>query len=83
MGRWAAAGVTPMKILSAATIDNARFFKLDSEIGLVAEGKKADLLILDEDPRHSIEAFDSIEWVISNGVLIKRDELSAINSYKN
>ena len=80
MDRWKQAGVTPIQFFIAATIDNARFFKLDDKIGTIEQGKRADMLIMANDPRQSIEAFDTIDWVISEGVAIKRLDLSANSS---
>ena len=77
MARWQDVGVKPEQFLAAATIDNARFFNIDVDVGSVEVDKTADLLILDEDPRESIEAFDSIKWVITKGNAIERQALSA------
>jgi imidazolonepropionase-like amidohydrolase len=77
LGRWAEAGATPDRILRAATIDAARFFGLDGEIGTVEAGKRADLLLLDENPLESINAFDTIKFVIVNGKASPRETLSA------
>lgn len=74
---WAEAGFTPNEILSALTLDNARAFGLAGEIGSLEVGKRADILVLKQDPRESAEAFDSIELVLVGGRLIPRAELSA------
>ncbi len=74
----AAAGVSPAKLFRAATIDNAVAFGLDGEIGTVAVGKKANLLLLSRNPMESIGAYDAIEAVILQGRLYPRDGLSAM-----
>ena len=44
MDRWMEAGVTPLQLFRAATVNNAQFFGLADQIGTVEVGKKADLL---------------------------------------
>ena len=41
------AGLTPARVLRAATLDSATFFSEDRERGLVSVGKAADLVLLD------------------------------------
>jgi imidazolonepropionase-like amidohydrolase len=43
------AGLTPMQALTAATSSNAKFIGA-KDLGVVAAGKAADLLVLDADP---------------------------------
>ena len=80
MTRWRQAGVTPSQLLRAATVGAAELYGLENEIGAVEVGKRADLLLLGEDPTQSIDAFDSIETVILGGRAIPREELSARNA---
>jgi len=77
MKHWKTAGVTPAQFLSAATINNATFFNLFDDIGSIDEGKRADLLLLSENPLHDIEAFDHIEKVFTKGEMIERASLAA------
>jgi imidazolonepropionase-like amidohydrolase len=77
MDRWTAAGVTAKKVFRAATLDNATFFKLSADIGTVEVGKRADLLLLSENPCDSITAYDRIELVILSGRAIPREHLAA------
>ena len=77
MQAWSAAGIAPLAILRAATIDNAKAFGLADEIGSIEVGKRADLLLLAASPLQSSEAFDQIEKVIVAGVVIERDSLAA------
>lgn len=71
-----AAGISTKQLLSAATIENARFFGL-ADYGTVEVGKIASLLLLRSDPLASTAAFDTIETVIVKGKVIQREELSA------
>lgn len=77
LGRWIAAGATPAQAFRAATIANAEFFGLDREIGTVAVGKRADLILLARNPMTDATAYDTIEQVIVNGRPIARATLSA------
>jgi len=77
MDRWIAAGVSPLQLFVAATVGNAEFFGLDDEIGTIAEGKRADLLLLSKNPLVDVSAYDTIEYVILGGAVIERSTLSA------
>lgn len=70
------AGISPKQLLSAATMENARFFGL-ADYGTVEPGKIASLLILRSDPLASTAAFDAIETVIVKGRVVRRESLSA------
>ncbi len=72
---WRRAGVTLEQLLRALTLDNARAFHVDDEIGSIEVGKRADLLILEADPLEDVTAYDSIERVILEGRLIEREAL--------
>ena len=50
-------------------------FQLAEEVG--EAGKRADLLVLERDPRENAEALDSIALVIVGGEIHAREELSA------
>lgn len=80
MDRWIAAGVSPLQLFTAATVGNAAFFGLDEEIGTIAVGKRADLLLLRANPLEDVSAYDSIEYVILGGAVIERSTLSAAPS---
>jgi len=80
MARWQRAGASATQFLSAATINNAKFFGLSKEIGSVDQGKRADLLLLSKNPLHTIEAFDHIDTVFVSGKVIARASLSAVQT---
>jgi imidazolonepropionase-like amidohydrolase len=60
-------GMSNMKIIKAATIENARFFKIDERLGSIEKGKQADLLLIEGDPLADIKALYNIEKVMLNG----------------
>jgi hypothetical protein len=75
--RWRQAGISALTRFQAATINNAKFFGLENEIGSVHEGKRADLLLLEQDPRINNDAFNNINTVFVNGVAHSPSSLSA------
>jgi len=76
MKAMAAAGLTLKEVLAASTINNARQFNIQSDYGSVEVGKVANLLILENSPLVSIEAWDTIHTVILNGDPIDRVDLA-------
>ena len=63
----AAAGVSPLKILQAATINPAEFVHQDKNLGTIEAGKLADILILARNPLQDISNIRSLESVIQHG----------------
>jgi imidazolonepropionase-like amidohydrolase len=70
-------GETPLEIFQSATLANARALKLDRDIGTVQLGKRANLLLLREDPTQTIHAYTTIVTVILGGRLIVESDISA------
>jgi len=75
ISRWVEAGVPPARILRAATLDNALTFGLAKDLGTVEVGKRADLLLLRENPLANVSAYDSIETIFLKGEPIARETL--------
>ena len=71
------AGLSLEQIFRAATISNAREFKLDSQLGTIEPGKIANLVLLKKSPLESVDAYDSIVTVWVHGRPTSRDSLSA------
>jgi hypothetical protein len=71
------AGLTLAQIFRAATISNAREFRIDSAYGTIEPGKIANLVLLRRSPLESIEAYDSISMIWVHGRAIARDSLAA------
>ena len=67
----------PAQIFRAATLSNAEALGLAKELGTVQVGKRANLLLLRQNPAESIEAYDGIERVILRGRVLERGELAA------
>ena len=63
------AGFTPMEAIQAATLVPARVMKMENEVGTIAAGKRADLIILDRNPLDEIRNIRSMKMVITGGRL--------------
>ena len=60
-------GLSPAAALQAATINNARSLKQEADLGSIAPGKTADLVILTADPTADIRNTRKIKHVIHGG----------------
>jgi imidazolonepropionase-like amidohydrolase len=65
------AGLSPVEALRAATAEPARIFGLDDR-GSIAEGRRADLVLVDGDPTTDITATRAIAGVWKEGVRADR-----------
>ncbi len=68
-------GLTPLAALQSATINPARFLGRERELGTVAAGKMADLVLLDANPLENIGNTKRIAAVVMNGRYVSRTEL--------
>ncbi len=73
--RFVAAGFTPLEALQTATINPARFFGIEDQLGAVEKGKLADLVLLSANPLDDIANTQKIAGVIVNGRYFYRAEL--------
>ena len=65
------AGMTPMQAIVAATGDAAKCMGLDSEIGSIEKGKRADLILVDGNPLDDIsilERGNAVKYVMKDGI---------------
>jgi imidazolonepropionase-like amidohydrolase len=63
------AGFTPMEALQAATSVPARVMGLDKELGTIAVGKRADMVLLDGDPLADIRNTRRVDKTIASGAV--------------
>lgn len=78
MALFVEAGLTPAAALRAATIDPARFMKLDGETGSIEAGKAADIVLLDANPLEDIRNTRKIHAVLRNGTYLDRQALDTM-----
>ncbi len=72
------AGLSTMEALEAATVRPAEFFGLSAEMGTIAEGRLADLVLLSGNPLDDITNSRTVEAVVTKGELLSRGELDAL-----
>ena len=68
-------------VLRAATINGARTLGLDRQIGSLAPGKLADLIVLDKDPLQNIRHTDSVSYTMINGRLYECASMDEVGYY--
>ena len=76
--RYVEAGLTPQQALTSATITGPRFLGHSARYGAVAQGKAADILVLDSNPLRSIAATRAINAVVLHGQLLDRAALDRL-----
>jgi imidazolonepropionase-like amidohydrolase len=69
------AGLTPLQILQSATLAGARYFNTENETSSIEPGKRADLVLLNENPLKDAHALRSVNGVIAQGRLYDRKQL--------
>jgi len=61
------AGMPPMDVISSATRIPSEMMGLEKLIGTIEVGKRADLIIVRDDPLKDLSAFKSLLWTIKDG----------------
>lgn len=64
-------GAKNRDVLAGITINAARLCGVDESTGSIAEGKAADLVVLEKDPLENVEALKGVQSVIQDGVVIR------------
>jgi imidazolonepropionase-like amidohydrolase len=59
---------TPVEAIRIASLNGAKYMGKDSEIGSIAPGKAADIVVLDGNPADKIENVEKVEMVFKDGV---------------
>jgi len=72
LGELVASGLTPLDALRAATTWPAEFLGRVGEIGTVAPGARADLLVVDGDPRQDVSVLRHPRGVLLRGAWLER-----------
>jgi len=71
------AGLSLAQLFRAATLNNARTFGLDAQVGSIEPGKVANLVLMKTSPLEDIRAYDSIVTVWVGGRQVAREGLAA------
>jgi imidazolonepropionase-like amidohydrolase len=71
------AGFAPLEAIRIATLNGARYLGRDKEVGTVAAGKQADLIVVRGDPSSDIRDIENVELVFKDGVGYDPEKLIA------
>ncbi|WP_339816167.1 amidohydrolase family protein [uncultured Imperialibacter sp.] len=72
------AGLEPLAILQTATVNGAKFFNEQDNLGSIAPGMQADLVILNSNPLEDISATQDIFAVVNDGEYLSREKLDEL-----
>jgi hypothetical protein len=75
LGLMVRGGMSTAAALQTATINPARYLRLEDTFGSVAVGKRADVVLLDANPLDDISNVGRIHAVIIGGTVLTRQEL--------
>jgi imidazolonepropionase-like amidohydrolase len=67
------AGLTPLEVLRSATANGARALGMEDQVGAIAPGRLADLVVLDADPLEDIGNSSRIRLVVKGGAVVVED----------
>lgn len=73
-------GLTPLEALDAATLQPAKYFNMENELGTIEKGLLADLVLLNANPLENIRNTTKIIAVIKDGKLHDQKALDSISN---
>ena len=68
-------GMSNWQIIQASTINGAKILNKQNDFGSISVGKKANMILLNENPVTNIDNLQKIQLVINKGVVINPDTL--------
>jgi imidazolonepropionase-like amidohydrolase len=74
-------GMTPHEALRAATLDGAAYLGMERDLGSLAPGKLADLVVFEKDPLQDIRSSTAVRYVVANGRLYDARTLDQVGSH--
>jgi imidazolonepropionase-like amidohydrolase len=72
------AGIPPFEALRSATSEPSRFLGKAHEFGTITEGKRADLILIKENPLEDVSVLRNPIGVFVNGYYLSRDALDGL-----
>lgn len=76
---FAQGGMSPLQALKTATINPAKTFGMDHQLGSVEAGKLADLIVIDGNPLADIRQSDRVQYTMVNGRLFDAETMHELN----
>jgi imidazolonepropionase-like amidohydrolase len=64
-------GMSPLETIQSATLETAKLFRLENEIGKIKTGFSADIIALSNNPLENIESLKDISFVMKEGTRYK------------
>ena len=64
-------GMSPLETIQSATLETAKLFRLENEIGKIRTGFSADIIALRDNPLENIESLKDISFVMKQGTRYK------------
>lgn len=74
------AGLPPAECLRAATINAAQAMRREHQFGIIKLGRRADVLLLESDPRADFSALSKIHGLSVRGIWLDRAALESIRN---
>jgi imidazolonepropionase-like amidohydrolase len=71
-------GLSPYQALETATVNPARFLRNSAEFGTIEVGKRADMVLLEENPLDDISNTQKIAGVVVRGRYLDKHQLSGM-----
>ena len=71
---WIDAGISPVEILRAMTINGARLLEIEAERGAIKAGMRADVIATPENPLDNIQTLKRVMFVMKDGKVFKYDK---------
>jgi imidazolonepropionase-like amidohydrolase/Tol biopolymer transport system component len=79
MWMFAQGGMSNLEVLKTATINPAKHFAMDHQIGSIKQGKLADLIVIDGNPLEDIRVTDRVTYTMVNGKLYNAETMDLLN----
>jgi len=67
------AGMSPLEVIRAATVNAADLVGWGDRLGAVEAGKRADIIAVEGDPLKDVRALEHARFVMKDGVVIRND----------